>query len=184
MAANPGDRAEQFPLIEARYGQPVQYWFDRLGELGDATYGDQMALLRDEHGLSRAHANALVMHHRGSPSARRHDSLDDLLGALDAPHARLIRSILAAITEQYRDLEAVVAWNQPMLRRGSDYVIGVSAAKNHLTIGPWGDSVIEVFAGDLAGYATNKKTFKVPLDWQVDADLLGRIVRYRLDELG
>ena len=40
-----------------------------------------------------------------------------------------------------------------------------------------------VFANDLAGYETNKKTFKVPLDWKVDAVLLNRLVRHRLNEI-
>jgi len=70
-----------------------------------------------------------------------------------------------------------------MLRSGKDYVIGVSASKKHLTIGPWGDDPMTAFAADLADYETNKKTFKVPLDWKVDATLLNRLVRHRLNEI-
>jgi uncharacterized protein YdhG (YjbR/CyaY superfamily) len=62
-------------------------------------------------------------------------------------------------------------------------VIGFSASKRHLTIGPWGREPMTVFANDLAGYETNKKTFKVPLDWKVDAVLLNRLVRHRLNEI-
>jgi uncharacterized protein YdhG (YjbR/CyaY superfamily) len=59
----------------------------------------------------------------------------------------------------------------------------VSASKNHLTIGPWGTDVISEFGDELKGFETNKKTFKVPLDWKVDARLLCRLVEYRLAEL-
>jgi uncharacterized protein YdhG (YjbR/CyaY superfamily) len=123
------------------------------------------------------------MHHRGSTSSKRHDSVDELLDSLPAAHADLTRRIFSAITKKYPRLELVVAWNQPMLKSGKDYVIGVSASKNHLTIGPWGDEPMRVFAAALAGYEANKKTFKVPLDWKVDATLLNRLVKYRLDEI-
>lgn len=180
--ASSGDRAAHFPAIEKKHGRPIKHWFDQLKKLEDAKYADQLAFLQ-EHGFSRAHANAVVMHHRGSTTSRRHSSVDELLDALTPEQADLIRRILDAITKNHPNLESVVAWNQPMLKLGKDYVIGVSASKKHLTIGPWGDEPIEVFAAELAGYESNKKTFKVPLDWKVDAALLNRLVRYRLDEI-
>jgi uncharacterized protein YdhG (YjbR/CyaY superfamily) len=177
-----GQRSDHFPAIEKKHGKPMSHWFSMLKKLGDAKYADQLALLQ-EQGFSRAHANAVVMHHRGSASSRRHDSVDDLLDSLPAEHADLMRRMFAAIMKKNPRLELVVAWNQPMLKLGKEYVIGVSASKKHLTIGPWGDEPIEVFASELAGYESNKKTFKVPLDWKVDAALLNRLVRYRLDEI-
>lgn len=188
--ANDGERSQHFSAIEKKHGRPMTHWFGLLTKLDDAKgagkdgakYEAQLALLQ-EHGFSRAHANAVVMHHRGSTSSRRHDSVDDLLDSLPTAHAELIRRIFTAITKKHPKLELVVAWNQPMLKTGKDYVIGVSASKSHLTIGPWGDEPMTVFAADLANYETNKKTFKVPLDWKVDAALLDRIVRYRLDEI-
>ena len=41
-----GDRSQQVPAIERTHGQPMQHWFDLLAELGDAGYGEQMALLQ------------------------------------------------------------------------------------------------------------------------------------------
>ena len=178
-----GERAKFFPAIEKKHGQPIRHWFTLLASLGEAKYVDQIALLREDHGFSQAHANAVVMHHRGSTSSRRHAGTDDYFASIGAKQALLTRAIIDAITKKYPKLELVIAWNQPMLKSGNDYVIGISAAKNHLTIGPWGKEVISTFADDLADYETNKKTFKVPLDWRVDAKLLHRIVRLRLDEL-
>ena len=183
MPASTGDRSAHFPAIEKKHGQPMRFWFDLLSDLGDAKYAEQIALLREGHGFSQAHANAVVMQHRGSTSSRRHSSVEELLDSLGDQHALLTRQIFSAITKKYPKLESVVAWNQPMLKSGDDYVIGVSASKNHLTIGPWGNDVIAVFAEDLAGFETNKKTIKVPLDWKVNGALLCRLVKYRLDEL-
>lgn len=183
VADSSGDRSKFFPAIEKKHGQPMRFWFDLLSALGDAKYPQQIALLREDHGFSQAHANAVVMHHRGSTSSRRHSGSDAYFDSIGPEHARLTRDILGAITKKYPKLELVIAWNQPMLKLGKDYVIGISASKKHLTIGPWGNDVISAFADQLVDYETNKKTFKVPLDWKVDARLLNRIVAYRLDEL-
>lgn len=183
MATSDGDRAAYFPAIEKKHREPIQFWFDILSAMGEAKYADQIDVLRTKHGFSQSHANAVVMHHRGSTTSRRHSSIDELLDSLEPAHAELTRRILGAITKKYPKLEAVVAWNQPMLKSGSEYVIGVSASKKHLTIGPWGKDVIGVFAQELAHLETNKKTIKVPVDWVVDGELLCRLVQYRMDEL-
>lgn len=183
MTTQSGDRSSYFPAIEKKHGKPIEYWFAQLSKLGEAKYADQLALLREKHGFSQAHANAVVMHHRGSTTSRRHSSVDELLATLSSEHRMLIEKIIDGLVKKFPDLELVVAWNQPMLKYGKDYVIGLSASKNHITIGPWGDGVMEKFAGKLSGLKTNKKTFQVPLDWKVDTGLMNDIVRYRLDEL-
>ncbi|MEY3806393.1 MAG: hypothetical protein RIR69_1205 [Actinomycetota bacterium] len=177
------DRAKHFPKIEEKYGRPMAYWFAQLSELGDAKYPDQISLLREKFEFTQAHANAVVMYHRGSTTTRRHDSVDELLSSLGQQHEKLTREILNVITQKFPQLEPVVAWNQPMLKYGKDYVIGISASKNHLTIGPWGNDVVGQFSAELEGLKTNKKTFQVPLNWKINKTLLHRIVQFRLNEI-
>lgn len=183
MTTSSGDRSAYFPTIEKKHGKPIEHWFRQLSKLGDAKYADQIALLREKYGFSQVHANAVVMHHRGSATSRRHESVDELLSSLSHEHEILIRKILDGIVKKFPELELVVAWNQPMLKYGKDYVIGISASKNHITIGPWGDGVMEKFRDKLSGLKTQKKTFQVPLNWKVDMAVMHQIVRYRLDEL-
>lgn len=183
MTAQSGDRSAHFPAIEKKYGKPMKHWFTQLSKMDDAKYADQIALLRENYGFSQAHANAVVMHHRGSTTSRRHSSVDELLASLPSEQRKIINEIFTTILKKFPHLELVVAWNQPMLKHGKDYVIGLSASKNHITIGPWGDDVMTVFADKLTGLKTNKKTFQVPLHWKVDVSLMHQIVRYRLDGL-
>ena len=77
----------------------------------------------------------------------------------------------------------MIAWNQPMLRIDGKYVIGLSAARHHMLLNPFSRDVLDAFADELADYEVNKHTFKVPLDWTVDATLLHGMVRARLAEL-
>jgi uncharacterized protein YdhG (YjbR/CyaY superfamily) len=76
-----------------------------------------------------------------------------------------------------------MAWNQPMLKTGDQYILGVSVSKNHITIGPFNKDFVETFAKKLEKYESNKKTFKVPFDWKVDDALMRAIVKDRLAEL-
>ncbi len=179
----PGDRARLFPAVERAHGRPVQHWFDLLTALGDATYAQQMALLQEGHGFSRAHANAVVMTHRGSPSARRVASPEAWFTDLPPDHAVTARAIFATIRERFPELELVVAWNQPMLRTDAGYVFGVSAATRHLTCNPCSAAVLAGCESLLHGVKVNKATFVVPVGWEVDAALLAALVAARLGEL-
>jgi len=177
-----GDRSTYFPAIERKHGRPVDEWLDELAALGDVPYREQMSLLQDEHGFSRAHANALVMYARGSTSARRFDDPEAFLRELGGERERTARAIISTIVEEFSDLELVIAWNQPMLRLGTDYVFGLSAATNHLLIASWGgiSDTVKAHLGDLTA---NKKTIRVPVGWEIDVELLRTMVGERLAQL-
>ena len=183
MASNDGDRSKFFPAIEKKHGGPISLWIDRVRELGEAKYPEQIAYLRENHGFSQAHANALVMYVRGSTSSKKFNSPAEYFKTLDPSVAKKIKEIFASITKTYTDLELVMAWNQPMLKTGDQYILGISVSKNHITIGPFNTDFVETFAKKLEKYESNKKTFKVPSDWKVDGALMRAIVKDRLAEL-
>lgn len=182
MADTSGDRSSYFPAIERKHGRPVEAWLDELASLGDVPYGEQMALLQGAHGFSRAHANALVMYARGSTSSRRFDDPEAYFSDLGGAREQTARAIISAIVEEFPDLELVIAWNQPMLRCGTDYVFGLSAATNHLLIASWG-GISETVAAHLGDLIANKKTIRVPVGWEPDCNLLRIMVAERLAEL-
>ena len=161
----------------------MAHWHEIVEKLSGLKYAEQIAHLRTEHGFSQTHANALVMHSRGSTSARRVATPDAYFDALPAQHSVTMKAIFSAICSKYKKLELVVAWNQPMVKLGKDYVFGASAAKKHILLGPWGDDAIARAGNLLDGYEVNKKTIKVPIDWKPDAKLLSRLIDNRLVEL-
>jgi len=183
MATAAGDRSAHFPAIEKKHGRPIAYWLDELRGLGDAKYPEQIAFLRERHEFSQAHANALVMYARGSTTTRRYTDAEQFLAGLGGDKERTARAIFAAITDEFPDLELVIAWNQPMLKRGKHYVFGLSAASNHLLIASFGTNFVEMVRPMLNGLEANKKTIKVPIGWNVDATLLHALVRGRLAEI-
>jgi len=183
MAIDRSDRASYFPLIEKKHGQPMSYWFDQMAEIKDLKYPEQIAYLRENHGFSQAHANALVLYSRGSTSSRRFDTVEQYLKPCDATTRDTVMTILGVVTAKYRKAEVVMAWNHPMVRLDGQYLFGVNVLKNYLLISPLSGAVIEEFLPRLATYEVNKKTIRVPLDWKVDATLVRDMAAARLAEV-
>lgn len=179
-----GDRRAYFPKIEAKHGKPIDYWFDQLADLPSSRYRDHMAFLINEHGFSQTHANAVAMFYRGSESSSRHPSPQSYLESLAPAQRTLASNIISAVQSLHPELELVMAWNQPMFRQGDDYVFGLSSSAGHLTINPWVPIAELGMDKELASYHILKHTIRIPLDWQVDADLLGQLVAVRLAALG
>jgi uncharacterized protein YdhG (YjbR/CyaY superfamily) len=117
------------------------------------------------------------MYSRGSKSASRFDKPTDWYKTVSKQQAATVKKIFKAITTKHKSLELVVAWNQPMLKKGDQYVFGVSATKGYLLIAPWSAKALKKLAPRLKEYKVNKKTIQVPSDWQVDAKLLQDLVK-------
>lgn len=183
MATTGGERSQHFPAIEKKHGKPAAHWIDQVKRLGAATYNEQMALLQGAHGFSRAHANAVVMQVRGSTTSKRFDSPSHYFSTLEPAARAAVEAVFDTIMKKHRDLELVMAWNQPMLRFGKDYVFGVSVSKKHFTVNPFSTGVLEAHKDALAGHVVNKHTFQVPFEQTVKASLLHSLIRARLAEL-
>ena len=177
VAQKSGDRSAYFGAIEKKHGQPMRYWHGVMADLVDEKYAEQIAFLKENHGFSQAHANALVMYSRGSKTSKRFNNLTDYLAPHDAVTKKTVRAIFKAITGANPKMKLVIAWNQPMLKLDDKYIFGVMAGKNHILIAPWSPSVIAKFAPKLKGFEVNKKTIRIPSDWKVDAKLLQAMVK-------
>ena len=76
-----------------------------------------------------------------------------------------------------------MAWNQPMLRLGNDYIFGISCSSKRILIAPWSREVIKEFTPKMRDLEVNLKTIGVPNDWKVDSILILGLVKSRISEL-
>jgi len=180
MAGQSGDRESYFPAIEKKYGLPISYWFEQMETVAGQKYPEQIAFLREGHGFSQAHANALVMFTRGSTSAKRVHTIDGYLAQFDETKRTTVLAVLKVITTKWPKAEVVIAWNHPLVKINGDYVFGVSVHTKHILLAPFNSDVIAAFADRLAAYEVNKKTFRVPVDWKVDKKLITDLVSANL----
>ena len=176
-------REAHFPAIEKRYGEPMKHWFAVMKTVAGKRYPEQIAHLRENFGFSQAHANALVMFSRGSTTTQRHATPTAYFKSIDAQQARTLRAIFKVVRSKYPDLEFVIAWNQPMLRSGTEYVLGASATKRYLLLNPFSKAVLAELAPRLQGLRVLKHTITVPNDWVVDEKLLLALAKARLAEI-
>lgn len=183
MSVDSSDRAKHFPAIQKKHGQPIKYWLDKLAHLKDKTYPAQITFLREGHGFSQTHANALVMHAKGSTSSKRFKDSSEYFTKLDKQSAKTVREIFKVIQTKYPKLELVMAWNQPILRTSTGYVFGLGVLKNHILLNPFSTIALEKVLPKLENYKVNKHTIQVPFDWDVDEKILLTLVKTRLAEL-
>jgi uncharacterized protein YdhG (YjbR/CyaY superfamily) len=176
-------REAHFPAIEKRYGEPMKHWFAVMKTVAGKRYPEQIAHLRENYGFSQAHANALVLFSRGSVSSQRHATPTDYFKSIDAQQARTMRAIFKVVRTKYPELEFVIAYNQPMLRKGTQYVLGASALKKYLLINPFSKLVIDSFAPKMKELRVLKHSITIPNDWEIDEKLLLAMAKARIAEI-
>lgn len=172
-----GAREDYFPAIEKKYGEKMAYWFKVMKSLDGEKYPVQIAHLKENYGFSQAHANALVMYSRGSESSKRFETPAQYFKSIDPVQAKTMKAIFKAIQSKYPELELVIAWNQPMVRVGKDYIFGASASKNHILIAPWNQDVLKKYSPKFSEYRVNKKTIALPSDWVVDTKVIQAMIK-------
>jgi uncharacterized protein YdhG (YjbR/CyaY superfamily) len=174
-----GDRTRHWPAIEARYGRPISDWLELIAERTGQRYPERVAFLREEHGFSQAHANAVVMYARGSTSAKRFTTLDDYLAAAGPIGAATVRRILEGLVARNPGSTVEIAWNQPFLTLDGQRLFSVGILTGHLLAAPVSVDVLDAFRDRLEqehGLVVNRRTFRLPLDWEIDEGLLDALV--------
>ncbi len=113
----------------------------------------------------------------------RFQSVEEYFASLDPAKGKTLRSVIHFILDQFPELESKIAWNVPVVHRQGKYVFGVSASKNHLTLAPWSPRVLDGFRKRLGKLIVKQKCFQVPVDWAIDTELVGAMIRAQLKEM-
>jgi uncharacterized protein YdhG (YjbR/CyaY superfamily) len=116
-------------------------------------------------------------------SSPKFDSIEAYLASVDETKAKTLKSIIDFILAEFPELEAKIAWNVPTIHREDKYVVGLAAYKNHLTFSPWSLFVMQDFKARLEKLVVLKNCFHIPVDWEIDRELLKDLVRARIAEL-
>jgi uncharacterized protein len=128
----------------------------------------------------------VVRKKKPQPRSRRRpkfNSVEEYLASLDIAKERTLRFVIDFILSQFPELESKISWNVPTIHRNGKYVFGACAYKHHLTLAPWSPRVMQAFRARLGKFVSFKNCFQIPVDWEVDRDLVEDLVRARLAEL-
>ena len=89
------------------------------------------------------------------------------------------KEVLEWIKNQYSNLEARIAWNQPMFTEHGTFIIGFSVSRKHLAVSPERAAMVH-FTDEIAkaGYDQSKMLFRIRWDQPVNFPLLDQIIRF------
>ena len=110
--------------------------------------------------------------------------VDDYLARLQPEQRDTLEALRRSILLVVPDAEQTLSYAAPAFQVGGKTVAGFSAAKAHLSYLPHSGSVLSTLQADVAGYRTSKGALAFAPDTPLPDDLVAKLVRARLDELG
>lgn len=120
--------------------------------------------------------------------AARFNSVQEYLDSLGIDsvsfeRADTIRQILSFVINEFPGLEIKLAWNVPTIHKSGQYVVGVAAYKHHITFSVFSKRVIQNHCALLDSYKSFQNCFQIPVNWEMDEDLIRTLVAARLVEI-
>ena len=89
------------------------------------------------------------------------------------------QEVLEWVKSQFPNLEARIAWNQPMFTEHGTFIIGFSVSSKHLAVSPERAGMVR-FMNEItkAGYSQSKMLFRIRWEEPVNYILLDQIIRF------
>jgi uncharacterized protein YdhG (YjbR/CyaY superfamily) len=125
--------------------------------------------------------NKIVKNKEGVPAKKdTPENIDVYIAGFPEDVRERMNHIRRIIHEAAPGVEEKISWGMPSFKMGKTWV-QFAAFKNHIGFYP-GPSAIGLFAEELTAYKTSKGAIRFPYKEPVPADLISRIVRFRLEE--
>ena len=105
---------------------------------------------------------------------------DEFYSSLPEDQEVAIRRLVQFVAKQHKNLELVLAWNQPMFKLGKKYIIGFMPTKNHINLLTISDDAVSHFAVELEGYRHGSRSISLPFDWKIDQSLITKIIDFQI----
>ena len=107
------------------------------------------------------------------------NTIDDYLDSVAESDRAILEELRRIIHEAAPEAEEAIRYQMPTFRLHGNLVY-FGASKNH--IGFYPASGMDVFHDELSDYVTSKGAIRFPKDQPLPADLITRIVQYRVQE--
>ena len=109
--------------------------------------------------------------------------IDQFIAGLEAPDAAAFAHVAGLVVEVAPDVEQGRCYGVPAFRLAGRPLLGLVAAKGHLSLFPFSPEAIERVSGRLDGFARSRATICFTADRLVPDDVVRDLVRARLDEI-
>lgn len=110
-------------------------------------------------------------------------SVEEYLATLPDDRRAVVEELRRTINAVAPDETETIAYEMPALRgRDGRFLLSYAAYKNHYSLFPASDRVVEALGDDIAPYLAGKGTIRFPASRPIPTALVERIVKARLAE--
>ena len=110
--------------------------------------------------------------------------ITDYLAGLDSERAESLQRVVDIALQVAPSAEEGRSYGMPALKVAGRPLIGVLAAKNHLSLFPFSAAALEAVADQLGDFSLSKGTVRFTSDHPLPASVIEQVVALRLAELG
>jgi uncharacterized protein YdhG (YjbR/CyaY superfamily) len=109
--------------------------------------------------------------------------VDAYLATLPEARRAVMEQLRQAIRTAAPEATETIAYNMPAFRsHGGQFLVSFDAYKNHYSLFPASDEVVQALGEELTPYLAGKGTFRFPASRPVPLETVARIVRIRFAE--
>lgn len=107
-------------------------------------------------------------------------AVDDYFARLSPPQRAALSRLRTLILAAAPNAEECIAYGIPTFKLNGTAIAGIAAFKHHCSYFPYSGRVVELLAGELGSFSTNKGTIRFTLDAPLPAALVRKLVRTRI----
>jgi uncharacterized protein YdhG (YjbR/CyaY superfamily) len=115
-----------------------------------------------------------------SKPKKEYQTIDEYIATFPEKTQRILQELRRTIREAAPQAEETISYRMPAFRLNG-ILVWLAAFRDHIGFFPKA-SAIEVFREELGDYETSKGTVRFPLDKPIPAELVRKIVEYRVKE--
>lgn len=110
--------------------------------------------------------------------------VDAYLGALAPERRARLERMRALIRDEAPEADELIAYGIPTYRLGGRMLVSIASFARHDSLFPASLEVRDRLGADVAPFVRGRGTFRFPLRDPLPLDLIRRIVRARIEEVG
>ncbi len=109
-------------------------------------------------------------------------SVEDYLAALPDERRSAVQELRRTIRAAAPEATELISYQMPAFRSHGQFLVSYAAFKNHYSLFPASEAVVDGLGEELQPYLSGKGTIRFPADAPIPAQLVTRIVQIRFAE--
>ena len=110
-------------------------------------------------------------------------TIDEYVSTFPSEVQDALDEVRQTIRKAAPEAEEAISYQIPTLKLNGKYVVYFAGYKKHVSLYPVTSAMIEAFDSELAPYRSGKATLQFSLNKPLPVELIGKLVRCRVEEM-